>query len=141
MERIALNHDMIVSCILALLISSLRTEPSVHCAIYIPYHLRQILFPLWKSDYISVGSVVLRVYAVVSVICCGCVLVLGKTLFQPDYITMIMAVSVGHALDCLCWILRTKHKESRAKRIGVFFLLFFLTGCSVFLAWLKWMVG
>lgn len=34
MERIALNHDMIVSCIFALLISSLRTEPSVHCTIY-----------------------------------------------------------------------------------------------------------
>ena len=141
MERIALNHDMIVSCILALLISTLGTEPSRHCTIYIPYHLRQILFPLRKSDYISVGSVVLRVYAVVSGVCCGCVLVLGKTIFQPDYITLIMAVSVGHASDCLCWILRTKNKESRAKRTGAFFLLFFLIGCSVFFAWLKRMVG
>ena len=69
MDVIVSNHDMIVSCLIAFLLSVLRSEPNERCMICFPYYLRQVLFPFRKSDYISVCSIVLRIYAVVSTIC------------------------------------------------------------------------
>ena len=57
MDVIVSNHDMIVSCLIAFLLSVLRSEPNERCMICFPYYLRQVLFPFRKGDYISVCSV------------------------------------------------------------------------------------
>ena len=139
MDVIVSNHDMIVSCLIAFLISALRSEPNERCMIYFPYYLRQVLFPFRKSDYISVCSIVLRIYAVVSTLCCLFVL-WGKSCFRPDYITFILALSVGLAGDVACWTVRVKDEEPLWKKAGAVLLLFFLIGWSCFLVWLLWMM-